>query len=502
MPFVLALVVLGSWSLASPIGSTPDDNFHLSSIWCAQGVDEQTCAEPPGKPTVRLVPDELAGSACYAFDATASARCQSRMDGVLGPDVPVEHGNWNGGYPPLFYRVMSYLVVDDAGVSVVAMRMANSVILVGLIAGLVWFLPRRLRRVVPLTLLLTSVPLGLSVYTSTNPSAWTLVMGATLWIAFYGSFEVTGRRRSALLAIAAFSALLGAGSRADAGFFVLMSVAIVLLLRWRAFVGPRGQRLATVKSMWWAVLFAVVAGLVSAWGFRSSGQSGAVSVGFGQGSGPYEGFQLLWVNAVDLPVVLFGSFGLGIMGGIGWLDTPFNTAVGFLATAAWAAMVFLSWRWATRLRILALLALGGVLVGYPLYMLQVSQATVGTLFQPRYVLPVLIIFTGVSLLGISRRMLSPLQVWALVLGLGIAQALALFAQIRRYVTGNDVVSLDLSRGSEWWWSAPWPITPQGVWIIGSVAFLLLAWIVVRDTQVRPAIREGRRESRRFSDSRL
>ena len=33
-----AFAALAGWSLASPAGSSPDDDYHLASIWCAQGL--------------------------------------------------------------------------------------------------------------------------------------------------------------------------------------------------------------------------------------------------------------------------------------------------------------------------------------------------------------------------------------------------------------------------------------------------------------------------------
>ncbi|NDB42676.1 MAG: hypothetical protein EB035_06830, partial [Actinobacteria bacterium] len=34
---MLAFVSLCAWAFASPIGAPPDGDFHLASIWCAQG---------------------------------------------------------------------------------------------------------------------------------------------------------------------------------------------------------------------------------------------------------------------------------------------------------------------------------------------------------------------------------------------------------------------------------------------------------------------------------
>ena len=36
LPLAL-LVVFGSWAVTSPVGASPDDDYHLSSIWCAGG---------------------------------------------------------------------------------------------------------------------------------------------------------------------------------------------------------------------------------------------------------------------------------------------------------------------------------------------------------------------------------------------------------------------------------------------------------------------------------
>ena len=63
---VLLFLTLVAWAYASTVGSSPDDNFHLPSIWCGLGLREGLCEES-GDPATRLVPSALLDATCYAF---------------------------------------------------------------------------------------------------------------------------------------------------------------------------------------------------------------------------------------------------------------------------------------------------------------------------------------------------------------------------------------------------------------------------------------------------
>ena len=56
--------------------------------------------------------------------------------------------------------------------------------------------------------------------------------------------------------------------------------------------------------------------------------------------------------------------------------------------------------------------------------------------------------------------------------------MALHLNIRRYVTGIDASGVNLDAGAEWWWAGP--VGPTAVWLLGSLAYALLVWIVVRE----------------------
>jgi hypothetical protein len=88
----------------------------------------------------------------------------------------------------------------------------------------------------------------------------------------------------------------------------------------------------------------------------------------------------------------------------------------------------------------------------------------------------MVILVGVAVYGMAKGTVvsRPLIVLG-VAGLALGNALALFLNTRRYVTGFHVLSPNLDADIEWWWSvAPSPITNL---VIGSLAFALLLVVV-------------------------
>jgi len=458
---VAALLTLAAWSLASPPGSSPDDDFHLPSIWCAGGTGE-TCAEDPaGSPDVRLLPARLVGAPCFHFDGTVSASCQDALPDTMVPDTATSRGNWTGLYPPVFYAVMGLLVNDDLDDSILLIRAVNEMVVVGLVAALAALVPRRLRPVSVVPLLITSVPLGLSIFSSTNPSSWAIVSAAVVWPALYAAFERDGPRRWALLGLTLVAVVLGSGSRGDACLFSAMGICLAL-----------GLRFGQLRHHPAALATGLGALAISAYFLLNAGQSGLVATGLPEESLGIPWYDLAVLNLQQLPVLWFGGFGYGALGSGGWFDTSFPALL-VLALCVWAAVVFGGLREMDRLKLAALTVVGLALTTYPLVVLGRTGVTVGTAFQPRYLMPVLVIFTGIALLPTARgQRLSKLQVLVLAAGLSVAQSLALATQIRRYVTGQDVTGFALDRGKEWWWDLP--VSAMFVWVVGSIAFLVLS----------------------------
>jgi hypothetical protein len=138
-----------------------------------------------------------------------------------------------------------------------------------------------------------------------------------------------------------------------------------------------------------------------------------------------------------------------------------------------------------RQAVAASIALSALIV-VPLQFLWANNLGVGSIVQPRYLLPMMALLAAVS---VYRRqedegaVLSRGQVWLIGLGLLAANTIALHTNLRRYITGLDVNQVSLNFEMEWWWverpSSPtlfW-FSPNYLWLVGSVAFGVLLFSV-------------------------
>ena len=151
----------------------------------------------------------------------------------MTPDLSAELGNWRGGnYPPIYYGVMNLFIQDTLDESVTVMRSVNAALVVLLVGGLAWLLPRRLRFLPPVTFVISAVPLALFMYELGQPQ-W--VGDAERRACCGWPSTVRTRRRAgdspALLGVALVAALMGSGARADAALFSVLGVALALGLR-------------------------------------------------------------------------------------------------------------------------------------------------------------------------------------------------------------------------------------------------------------------------------
>lgn len=469
---LLAFLVLGAWSFASPVGSSPDDDFHLPSIWCGQGERPGLCEAIDDGPA-RMVPIPIVNSTCYAFHPETDAGC---WDPTTEGLTRVERANIDGLYPPLFYSVMSVFAGPDVQFSVIAIRLVNSAFAVGMLTAVVLALPRRIRPAVLVSVLAASVPLGVFIFASTNPSSWTLLSAVTVWSTLFGATQSTGRRRWALSALALFGAVLGAGARADAAIFAVYGAAMALLLGLRGLRNLRDQRIPLVT-----------AGLIvitSVAFYFSARQGGAAFGGLDPASTPLTLAQHV-SNFLEVPSLWTGALG---QSNLGWFDTRMPAAVWVLTTAVFGGALFVglaaTWRRRIVAVVLSLLAMWLV----PFVMLAQSNAVVGATVQPRYLLPLLIIALGVASLRFdAEEAWNGVRYWLAGAALWAGLTIALHQNIGRYTSGSEGDSIDPGAAGSWWWSGV--PAPLATWVTGSLAFagvLALLWFAKRRPAPAPA----------------
>jgi hypothetical protein len=474
---VAAFVALLAWVFASPIGAGPDDDFHLVSTWCAGPTAADTCAEAPSGDGMHVVPQALARIACFAGHAEVSAACQEdAFDWDLDVVVESKRGNFSNAYPPVYYAVNGLFSSADVQTSALLMRVFTVVLFLAIVLVLHRLLPHHLRPALVWGWLISTVPLGLFLIGSNNPSAWAMIGVGSSWLSLLGFFETTGRRRVGLGVVFGLSVILAAGSRGDAALYAGLGIALVLGYAFRA-----------RRDFLLPAILPVAMGMVAFTFFLTSRQTGSGLSGFSGSSASGEvapdelaqnlsGFAQLAYNLLNAPFIWVGNFGEW---GLGWLDTSLPAVVPLAVTAAFVGAGFLGMRRMTARKAIVVVALFVVLWLLPVYVLQQGGHVVGEQVQPRYLLPLVVMLAGMLLLTTpgSRLNMTAVQRYVIATALTGAHLVALQMNIRRYVTGVDEAGFNLDSGIEWWWSLP--VSPMAVWIIGSLAYGTVAFLVAR-----------------------
>jgi hypothetical protein len=482
---VLALIALMAWALASPIGSSPDDDFHLASVWCANPANTSACLPGPTADS-RVVPKAVNDAAtCYFGQPSQSAKCQAEVIATgSAPSVTTNRGNFVGAYPPLYYAAMSVFVGSDVVASIVVMRVVNIALFVGLTSVLFLLLPRPRRVALVAGWVVSTVPLGMFLIASNNPSSWSIIGIGTAWLALVGYFESTGAKKVGLGVIFAVSAIMAAGSRADGAAYVGVAIAVAIVLTFRARVKYLVDALLPFALAVVAVFFFLASKQSNSGleGFGGEGSTGGNVIATPDGAGMVG--QTL-ANIINLPWLWAGVFGYTPLG---WFDTVMPTIVVFGAVSCFVVIVFAGLTSLSRRKGFALLGVALVLAVLPIYVLGKGGDVMGQAVQPRYILPLVIVFAGLAVLSVGTqgmRFTRP-QLVVLVATLSIAQFLALYTTMRRYIQGVGGSGWNLDRGIEWWWDIPF--SPMFVLIIGSAAYTGLLVLVARE--LAPAARRS------------
>lgn len=462
---VAVFVALAAWAFASPVGASPDDDFHLASIYCEN--ENSTLCAFSETPNSKLVSSALLTANCFATQEDVSAECQQSAHVFDNTHmVDTTRGNFVGQYPGIFYSVLSVFAGDDIQTSVLLMRLFNSALFV-LLLGLLFIASSTQTRVrIGLLWAATMIPLGLFIVPSTNPSSWAIMGVGAAFLALFSMYNAQGWRKYVLASTYVLGVVIAAGARADAAVIIVIASVATIALQ---------KPFRSVLSWWSALPLAGI--LFSAVVYLRASQTNVLSTGIStSGEAPTHGaVEIFFGNILNIPSLWLGVFGSW---GLGWLDTQMPAIVWCGASSVFVAVMFVALKKATRREYLVAGALFLALAAIPLYVLQKSMVPVGAEVQPRYILPLLILFAAVVLTSFSAGAIDFSKTQLIVVGvlLSAAQSIALYINLRRYVSGGHGGPI-LDLGSQWWWNLPFG--PMWIWGIGTVTFTFCIVVLVR-----------------------
>jgi len=487
-----ALVTLGAgltltaWLYASPPGSSPDDGYHLGSIWCAGGFHPDRCFEAIGigDPDFAIAPAVLSELTCVGGDGRQPATCingvYERLEGQFRP-IPA---NLTGVRASLYYRAANLLVSEDHAAAIARIRAMNAalaLLMVGLTAAIA---ERDIRRAVLGSWLIASIPLGVFLLTSLNSTAWGLIGLGTLWANLMTAAR-PGRRlhRLAASVLALVGIAMALGARTEAGAHLLVIVlALIVLHATESDFAARMRSTARQRPF-------LIAGM--AVGLAGVGTILLSVSGVGYLLGSSTNFTRGWdrlVNrgisnpvltlAAETPQLWTGSLGTW---SLGWLDTNMPSAVWVPMTASFVLLVAFGLLGASAGRSLAVTVIVLGMLVLPVASLLSVGLVVQEQLQARHYLPLLYVLAGFALIrsrGQSELHLSRGPRLVIAGALTLAHAVALTININRYARGlTEFLYVDTNREIAWWWGG-WAPSPGVVRLVGTVAFGFVAFGVL------------------------
>lgn len=421
-------VVGVSWALSSPVGSAPDDDYHLASIWCATGEREGACVDTGLTPPKFIVTAGAVNSSfCYATKPDQTGDCTDYELNSTELVLTDRLNNIQQLYPGGFYAVMSVFVGPDVEKSVYLMRIFNVLVISILLGLLIRLAPRGIAQASALTIVVAFIPLGLFLIASTNPSGWA-ISGVLFFLAFSLSLMFQDSWRSGktwvLAGGAVVSGMMAITSRVDSAAFIVVAVVVAASL-----VGARRIR---EQIAGFSILLAMA--LLGIWTyFTVTPLSGETVLGSAEPTA-----NLLWNNVVNFPSLIYGIVGDWPLG---WNDTPLPSLVSVVGILVVGALMYagLSEVSARKLLVAALAFIA--LVGFPVTFLQSQSAGVNEVIQSRYLLPLFAIFIFVVLLSVRVNepiRLSKAPIVLIAIALWISSSVAFWANTHRYSMGNSV----------------------------------------------------------------
>jgi hypothetical protein len=494
---IALLAMLLPWAFASPIGSSADENYHLTYIWCIAG-DSPHCVQARSEDGHQVlsvtVPATVAEMPCFVGNSFQDAQCA--FDGLPEGTYESNLFTYSSMYPPIFYRVMNLFVSDNVERSVIQMRMVN-VLLAGVMLALaVWVATPRVRAAIGISWTVGLVPFGLFYIPSVNPNGWAIIGSATFWV--FLITVMTRRNATKTMRVAAVIGLVVSATlavaRADQVYVLLLSLVAILFT-------SKGWRLR--KRLIAAPLFiAALVGVLVAWRFNIGSYIRAYDFTWPAGNSQTDQPNPLAKVLIEFPYFLTGHFGaqqpwsqrdsvihsgfegwtnFAFLYGLGSPDITMPSIVGLVGTLLLGAITFMTLARTNKMRITApLILLLGILVQVVAMRALGSWGDVAIggswIVYPRYTAPAFMVL--LAMLVLARTIRGPAfnrkQQALAATSLTVSATVALMAVMSRYMSGQDHSWLQFETYRGWWWNfGPDPVAVIVLSAIGAAVYFIV-----------------------------
>lgn len=454
-------------ALLSAPDATHDEAFHLANIYCGQGERLPYCSQ------IRY--DVAYPSAVVDMDF---ATCQ-RIPNVplacprVGNGTSVRSINHGDLYPGWFYWVMSWFVVSSQELSVILARFGNALIITLTLAVTALILPRRHLQVMNMMMFTTLPATGYFLFSSVNPSSWTVLGVGFGWLTFHAAIssrESSGRTRVVLFVWSAILWLLATASRWDAIPYAFLTVCLIAIQsNWPRLVNHKFLRHKVLS------LAVGVPALIS------------VPIALIEWIAPIHVSPLRYLKDIisysgEQPnnLQFFSHYVLDVipMSLSSLSSVPTTTSIGLprilsILNVAILILVLIGTRKFNSYKQLVGLAIN------ILFMTLVVTAWVDSIddrdlfgIEPRYVLPLLVFTVGWWLIDATDESLQNMtrNVGHLIPIAILMHALMAFAVVERYVDRQTFGLRILPEGTDNWWWSQLPVGPNAALIMAAATY--------------------------------
>ena len=452
--------VFTCWAFASPNGSTQDDYWHMSSIYCSNS-GNSPCQ----------VPRFIQTTPCFSMgianpDITPACVDPSSLS-ELGPVIKQNNNSYTGGY----YSVINRMQWGSLRQFVFSIRLINSIIFLSLLRILL-FISYESRNIINAfigAMIATISPLFIWFVPSINMTSWSFTSTTIIWFsAAIALKEPKSPKRLNAILISIVALAIAVSSKPEAVFYCLLAVGTVYFLVSDSKI-KLNLPIAIISISSFLIIFLYLSGYSNGTvifrGFRENDTGNILS--------PYYTIR----NTAKAVELYAGSFATQI----GDSDVNIPATSWLFSAVAISVMAAIGLKNMTRLQSVVTLIYSIFMFGIPLAILNLSSVQVGGFIATRYIWGLLFGFVFCLLLKTkSVHIFLPRASVAIACGAANFAAIgALFAVLRRYTVGASSTSWNLDADKLWWWNTPvTPLTLLGLAFVVQTIFFGSAYKIL------------------------